>query len=94
MTNEFIDGFKTCLETFKREWNESEHSHKRMRVTFSRFVDGIIFTFYDIEYDENDPLAVFAIPRKDWQKLLDLVPEESITFPGVTWEEFVDMEQK
>ena len=63
-----------------------------MRVTFSRFAEGIIFVFYDTEYDTDNPLAVYAIPRTDWQKLLDLIPEESISFPGITWEEFESRE--
>ena len=91
--NAFIEAFKTRLEYFKKDWNESEYASRRMRVTFNRFVDGMVFIFYDTEYDEDSPLAAFAIRRADWQKVLDLLPEESITYPGVTWEEFENTEE-
>ena len=57
-------------------------------ITFLREEGGIMIFVFDRASDLFMPAFVIAIPRKDWRIALDLMPDEMITFPTVTWNEF------
>ena len=88
--SDFIDDYESRLRTFLEQWKKSPHASEDIRICFSRFASGIIIAVYTSV--DSDPVATFAIRRDEWQKVLDLIPEESITFAGMTWDKFREIE--
>ena len=57
-------------------------------ITFSREKEGMMVFVFDLAFSQSTPRLIIATIRENWRVALDLMPDEMITFPTITWNEF------
>ena len=57
-------------------------------ITFSREKEGMMVFVFDLAFSQSIPRLMIATVRENWRVALDLMPDEMITFPAMSWSEF------
>ena len=61
-------------------------------ITFARDINGMIILVFDRRIGEDIPVLSWVIRREDWQRMLDLMPGEWMSYPARTWQDVKDVE--